>query len=363
MMQMEDRRVAAVNRYLKLKISKERELNDIVKLAAKVCDAPTAHVTFIGDEMQYVKFALDVKLEGASPRSTSFCTHTIKRNEILIVPDTRKDERFWDHPAVLQEPAVRFYAGSPLTTNDGYNIGSLCIIDHKPGNLSDTQVEILNTLSRQVVAIFELEAMLNVLNEQYNDTKASEVKIKAFFESSLACHLLLDRDLKVVYFNKTFAQYVDRLYKHSLAVGMSFTNFVPAPYIEDFILNCNLALAGVPVQSEREIEFEQETIGLHITYEPAYNEQGEIIGISYNTMDVTAKIEQQKKISQQNKSLRAIAQIQSHDLRSPVASMIGLFDVWRSENYAHNPEIIGMMEAAIHNIDKTIHQIIDHTPL
>jgi len=90
-------------------------------------------------------------------REISFCGHAINEpNEIFIVQDASKDERFVDNPLVTGDPNIAFYAGIPLVTQEGYALGALCVIDREPRQLEDFQIQALQTLSRQVIRLFEL---------------------------------------------------------------------------------------------------------------------------------------------------------------------------------------------------------------
>lgn len=151
----EEERLQEVLRYHLLDTPREQEYNDIAKLASQICQTPMSTVSLIDHYRQWHKAEIGF---GASEteRALSFCGHTIAQSGILEVPDATKDERFHDNPYVKSNPNVRFYAGIPLVSPSGFNIGSLCVIDTQPRHLTEDQKFALEVLAKQVIKLFEL---------------------------------------------------------------------------------------------------------------------------------------------------------------------------------------------------------------
>ncbi len=124
-------RLAELSAYKVLDSTSERVFDDIVRLAQSLFDVATSTVSLIDDERQWFKarVGLDVCETG---RDAAFCGHAILENDVMVVPDTHADERFAANPLVVGTPFIRFYAGAPLTTPAGFNIGTLCIFDPTP---------------------------------------------------------------------------------------------------------------------------------------------------------------------------------------------------------------------------------------
>lgn len=148
-------RLAELYRYQILETGPDEDFNDIVHLASMICRTPLSDITLIDAERQWFK-ARNRPGPSETDRDISFCAHTILQDDVFEVTDAAKDTRFADNPFVVERPPIRFYAGAPLTTPNGYNLGSLCVIDSKPGRLSDDQREALRILAKQVSKLLEL---------------------------------------------------------------------------------------------------------------------------------------------------------------------------------------------------------------
>ena len=133
----------------------EKDFDDIVALASAVCGVPMSLVTLIDIDRQWFKARVGTDLTETS-RDLSFCAHAILGKDLLVVPDARVDARFADNPAVAVDGGVRFYAGAPLITSDGFGLGTLCVVDSEPRRLNVEQLQALRALARQVTAQLEL---------------------------------------------------------------------------------------------------------------------------------------------------------------------------------------------------------------
>ena len=136
----------------------EASFESIASLARIVFQAPVALMTFVDKDRQWLKAKQGLTV-CETPRDISFCTHTIKYNEPLIVRDAIKDALFSNNPLVVGEPFIRFYIGSPLQTPAGFNIGSLCVIDYVPRDPTADQIQSLQALAKLVVDQLELRQL------------------------------------------------------------------------------------------------------------------------------------------------------------------------------------------------------------
>lgn len=151
----EVRRIEILWLYDVLDTMPEQVYDDLTSLAALVCDAPISLITMVDEDRQWFKSKIGVSLNETS-RDVSMCAHAIMQKNLFIVPDATKDRRFKDNPLVVSAPKIRFYAGAPLISPDGYALGTLCVIDKVPRKLTDQQKEALRILSRLVMTQLNL---------------------------------------------------------------------------------------------------------------------------------------------------------------------------------------------------------------
>ncbi|WP_258040847.1 GAF domain-containing protein [Pseudanabaena sp. BC1403] len=148
-------RQAALERYNILDTLPEQEYDDLTQLAASICGTPIALISLIDRDRQWFKSRVGIDaLE--TPRDISFCGHAVANDAFLNVPDAIQDPRFADNPLVVNEPNIRFYAGVPLKTSDNFNLGTLCVIDRQPHDLTPQQIQQLEALGRLVISQLEL---------------------------------------------------------------------------------------------------------------------------------------------------------------------------------------------------------------
>src|SRR6476660_8268156 len=133
----------------------EAIFDDLTELAAGICEAPIALISLVDEKRQWFKSKFGITVNETS-RDVSFCAHAIQQPDLFIVPDASQDVRFASNPLVTSDPKIRFYAGAPLTTPDGYALGTLCVIDKVPRELRSEQKQALRILARHVVSQLEL---------------------------------------------------------------------------------------------------------------------------------------------------------------------------------------------------------------
>lgn len=198
----EDERLARLRGYEVLDSPPEPEFDDLTQLAAQICQTPIAAISLIDESRQWFKSKCGLSAS-ETPRDVSFCGHALLGDGTFVIPDALKDERFADNPLVTGGPKIRFYAGSPLKTDDGLNLGSLCVIDSVPRVLGDDQLRALERLARQVVNQLELRRALGEREQNQIALRATLSFQDALLNEAGYVIVGTDRDGVIITFNRT----------------------------------------------------------------------------------------------------------------------------------------------------------------
>lgn len=191
----EEERLQSLYEYEILDSLPEKDYDDIVALASFICQTPISAISFIDREREWQKANVGLP-SNTSKREESFCAYAILDSQPLIVNDALNDERFRHHPAVLGSIKVRFYAGVPITTPQGFNLGMLCVVDSVPRELEAEKLEALQKLGNQICNLLELRLKNKKLSLTINELNEKNDRIQKLSNMQAKLLYIISHDLK-----------------------------------------------------------------------------------------------------------------------------------------------------------------------
>ena len=206
----EAKRLQSLDSYHIVDTLPEQAYDDITKIAALICNTPIALISLIHEKKQFFKSGIGLTIR-ETPREIALCAHAIMQpDELLMVSDLRTDERFSDNPMVTGSPHFVFYAGMPMTTDDGFALGTICVLDSQPKELSIIQQDALKRLARQVIHLMELRKKNDLLAASQHTVSHYAKQMESF--AFMASHDLRE-PLRMIH---NFMQLLQNNYAHQL---------------------------------------------------------------------------------------------------------------------------------------------------
>lgn len=351
----EKERIAALESYDLLDSIEEEEFDRITELASLICGTPIALVSLIDKDRQWFKSNKGMDVNETS-RDISFCQHAILDYEIFEVENAPEDPRFAINPLVTGDPNIKFYAGYPLTDPDGYNLGTLCVIDREPRKLSEGQLRALQLLGEEVVS--------QIIARKKNIERK---KLDRLFQLSIDMIGIIDNNGKYTSINPAFERVLGRSTEE--IIGHSFY---------DWVHKDDLKITEKQVRkldgSESKVEFDnrvQVKSGdyLNLNWTLTFDDENEEFYCI--ARDVTTHVSTFNQLKQANLESQRAAQVKdeflanmSHEIRTPLNAIIGFNDLLTSSDLnSEQREYVEIVSTASQNLMVIINDVLDTSKL
>lgn len=311
----EARRLEVLHQYQILDTAPEQAFDDLVSLAAQICDTPIALINLIDAKRQWFKAKVGLDVQ-EMPRDVGFCPLCIHQGDALVIPDTLADAQFATKSVVISEPFVRFYAGIPLLVPGGEAIGTLCVLDRIPRQINAKQLAALQSISRLILRQLEIRrnlAELASIKAEYKQAqeaqRQSESTLHSFFESApmmMGIVELVDNDILHISDNPATAKFVGitpEAMQNRLARDMGGTD----SHLNQWIPHYRQAeRTQSPVRFEYAHETPQNRYWLSATVSAIAQNSGSRQQFAYIVEDITERQQAQEELRWKEALLRSM---------------------------------------------------------
>ncbi|QDW25120.1 PAS domain-containing protein [Pedobacter sp. KBS0701] len=363
----DDQRVAALGRYQVFNDEPEPVFDRICELACNMFNVPIAHISFLDEESELVKSSMGLGEQVIRvDRSMSLCAITVLNGSSTVIPNALLDERLAGHPYVYGEFGLRAYAGAPIISNDGYIVGTMCLVSHEVRDFTGHEVSLLEGLARIVAEQLELR----LENLEHNNRQkfiqdrlmASEARLRCILDTMADGVCIVDENGTTTYINQmagqifgvNLLQMQNRSYNDPLWINLRLDGSVLP--IDEHPMYTMLKTAA-PVY-DREIGVarpEKDTFYISVNAVPLFSDQNELSGGVCTFIDVTAR----RKLMKEKDDFISIA---SHELKTPITSLgasLQLIKKMKDNLSPMVPKLIELANESMERLNSLVGNLLD----
>jgi PAS domain S-box-containing protein len=319
--------IAALHALVVLDTASEAEFQALVEVASRVCGAPISLISLIDVDRQWFKASVGLPGVESTPRETAFCAHAVLSDEILEVPDALEDERFADNPLVAGRPEIRFYAGAPLTLRGGERVGTVCVIDRVPRQLTAMQRDVLRQLAVAAGRALEGRAAALQLGEHSRELLQQKHTLGLVLDAVPSMMAYWDTGLRCRFANKAYETWFG--VQPDALIGTHIRDLLKPELYAKNLPFLQAALRGEPQQFERLIPGPGGVDRHSLAFYVPDIVGGEVQGILVQVTDITSLKETEKALRREAVELQRVnALLQQTSQALGEAQRLGRIGSW-----------------------------------
>ncbi|PSQ91894.1 MAG: hypothetical protein BRD52_06700 [Bacteroidetes bacterium SW_4_67_19] len=360
----EQKRLEALRRYDILDTPPEESFDRLTRLAAAHFDAPIALVTLVADERQWFKSCIGFDRRETN-REVSFCHHALQSNGPLVVEDATEEVRFMDNPLVTGPTHIRFYAGAPLRTPDGYALGTLCVMDTQPRAFSDEDMTHLRDFAAAAMDALEQRRRAEAHRQAEQAQRASERKLRRIVENAQDVIYRIDAEGRWGFLSPSWKELTG--YRPEESLGERFIEVLHPEDQSEALFDFEGRAEGPDRLLSREDRFVTKTGDVRwvrVRGRLITEEHGEVEGVIGTISDITdsRRMEAEREARQRAEELleakTSLLNNMSHELRTPLASILGFSEVLAAEGDEQQQEFAEIIGQNGKRLQRTLESVL-----
>ena len=363
----ESERLRALEEYQILDSTPEKEFDEIVELASAMFDAPISFISLIESDRQWFKSIKGLPVREAE-RKYAFCDYTIKQpGEVMVVNDATDDERFKNNPYVIENPKIRFYAGTALVTDDDLPIGTMCVIDDKPRDFTEEEAKILKIFAKRIMTLLGLrrESLRSKRELHLTKFELDKTLDRLIEAQSMARIGSWDWDLKTddLYWSPEMYKIYDIAPEEE---GNLFEEWMSRVHPDDSELVRKTLLDGIKIGKDAIIEYRIiSKAGNEIWLETIGNvktDDRKVIRMSGTVQEVTRRKDAEAKKVIYTKTLEGMMFDLSHKIRQPLTNSLGVVEAFNTHNLSEDKarEFVEYLKVSVKKMDEYIREMSNY---
>lgn len=353
--------LASSTQIFDFKFNNEQDVQDVVAAAADICAARFSSISILKDQYQYNFYSRGFHTD-IIHKDFSICAALQQEDDLVIIENLQNIKQVPNRSLGDSFPEICFYAGLPFRNENLELIGYLCVYHDKPLKISAVQRSLLIALVQQLPKLFSPEKEALHIEDKPIDVKQQYIRREPLFNSSQMVTLLLDKNFAVLECHPLLAELIYKNLQRLIKIGDDIRDFVGDLTKSDFTKNFNRALDGQNISVHTMSGLCWGGLSSFCHFSPAYDSEGELIGVYFHALPIFPEPKYDPDLDRKDRDLQWINDLQSHRFRGPLASILGITQIWKELGNPPSKEEVEMIIQAAKKLDREIQNVLCGLP-